>query len=119
VDSPAPESFDIDDAIEAALELGERPPAPYTLNELGRLLDHPKLLPAGCEAQRVSSKDVFWIQPGSPQVAVTTDPDFFEEHADSVEFWTPGSPAFPGPSAAQGEITVQDGAHLSDLLTFG
>jgi hypothetical protein len=26
---------------------------------------------------------------------VTTDRDFFEMQSDSVEFWTPGSPAFP------------------------
>jgi hypothetical protein len=28
-------------------------------------------------------------------IRVTTDRDFFEMHSDSVEFWTPGSPAFP------------------------
>jgi superfamily II DNA/RNA helicase len=92
---PPVDSFNIDEAIEAALELPERPPAPYGLEELGRLLDQEKLLPLGTEAKRVSSKDVFWSQPGCPQVSVTTDPEFFEEHPESVEFWTPGSPAFP------------------------
>jgi len=93
--APPPESFDIDDAIDAALEMSERAQAPYDLEDLGRLLDQQKLLPPGCEAQRANSKDVFWLQPGAPKVAVTTDPEFFEEHADSLEFWTPGSPAFP------------------------
>lgn len=112
--APTPESFDIDDAIDAALEMGDRPPAPYDLEDLGRLLDHQKLLPPGCEAQRANSKDVFWIQPGAPKVAVTTDPEFFEEHADSLEFWTPGSPAFPGPSLSEG--FTGELVRLSELL---
>ncbi|MFZ3041089.1 MAG: helicase-related protein [Thiobacillus sp.] len=99
--APPVDSFDIDDAIDAALEMPPRPPVPYGLEELGRLLDRPKLLPAGVEARRVSSKDVFWTQPGAPQISVTTDVDFYEEHPESVEFWTPGSPAFPHPAEAE------------------
>lgn len=105
---PSPDSFNIDEAIEAALEMPVQAPAPYGLEELGRLLDHPRLLPPGTEARRASSKDVFWTQPGAPQISVTTDPDFFEEHAESVEFWTPGSPAFP-------ECPALDGADAASL----
>lgn len=112
--APAPESFDIDDAIEAALEMEERSPPPYDLQDLSRLLDHQKLLLPGCEAHRATSKDVFWIQPGTPQISVTTDPDFFEEHASSVEFWTPGSPAFPRPSVA--DEMASAATSLSELL---
>lgn len=93
--APPPESFDIDDAIDAALEMAERTPASYDLEDLGRLLDRAKLLPPGCEAQRATPKDVFWTQPGSKPVAVTTDPDFFEENPESLELWSPGNPAFP------------------------
>lgn len=112
--APAQDSFDIDDAIDAAMDVGERPPAPYGLEELGRLLDHPKLLPPGTEAQRANAKDVFWLQPGAPKVAVTTDAEFFEDHPESLEFWTPGSPAFPDAGAAGG--LGSDPAVLSDLL---
>ena len=94
-DAPPVDTFDIDDAIDAGLELQERSGPAYGLEELGQLLDRPTLLPPGCEANRATSKDVFWSQPGATKVAVTTDPEFFEEHADSLEFWTPGSPAFP------------------------
>ncbi|HMW86149.1 MAG TPA: helicase-related protein [Nitrospira sp.] len=112
-EAPA-ESFNIDEAIEAALEQPERPPAPYGLEELGHLLDHPKLLPPGVEAQRVGTKEVFWTQPGAPRISVTTDPDFFEEHPESVEFWTPGSPAFPEGSGSGGQSA--DGATLAALI---
>lgn len=107
----AVEAFDIDEAIEATLDMPPRPPAPYGLEELGRLLDHPKLLPPGVEARRVSSKDVFWSQPGAQQVSVTTDVEFYEEHPESVEFWTPGSPAFPHPAEA--------GASNVDIVPIG
>ncbi len=105
--APPPESFDIDDAIESALEVGVRPPPPYDLEDLGRLLDHAKLLPPGCEAHRATGNDVFWLQPGAQQVAVTTDPDFFEENPESLEFWTPGSPAFPQLTAPVGDVDHQ------------
>ena len=94
--------------------MGERAPAPYDLDDLGRLLDQQKLLPPGCEARRANSKDVFWLQPGAPRVAVTTDPEFFEENADSLEFWTPGSPAFPKADVPDG--WAAGGASLSELL---
>ncbi len=28
-------------------------------------------------------------------VRVTTDPDYFDLHPESVELWSPGSPVFP------------------------
>lgn len=97
---PPPDSFDIDDAIEGAFDLHERAPAPYDLQDLDRLLDRPKLLPPGYETKRLSAKETVWVQPGVSQIAVTTDADFYEEHSDSVEFWTPGSPAFPPPTTS-------------------
>jgi hypothetical protein len=116
VDTPAPDAFDIDDAIEAALETTSRPPAPYGLEDLGRLLDHQNLLPPGCEAKRANTKDIFWRQPGSPEVAVTTDPAFFEEHSDSVEFWSPGGPAFPKPEPACDASLLVTSSYLRELL---
>lgn len=95
VSQPPADAFSLDEALEATLELSERAPAPYGLDELGLLLDHAAMLPDGSEAQRVSSKEVFWSEPGAPRISITTDPDFFDEHPESVEFWTPGSPAFP------------------------
>lgn len=108
---PPVESFDIDEVIEAALDMPERKPPPYGLDELAQLLDRPQLLPSGTQAARVSTKEVFWSQPGAPQVSVTTDPEFFEEHPESVEFWTPGSPAFPETEVVENQE--------DDALTLG
>ena len=52
---------------------------------------------------------------GAMKIAVTTDADFYEEHSDSVEFWTPGSPAFPPPSASPVPLDAP-ALTLADLL---
>lgn len=112
--APPADSFDIDDAIESAFDMAQRRAPPYGLEELGQLIDRPQLLPPGVEAKRVSSKDIFWTQPGAPQVAVTTDVEFYEEHPESVEFWTPGSPAFPMIQITDAVDTA--GLSLAELL---
>lgn len=111
---PPADSFDLDEAIEAALEMPDRPTAPYGLKELDNLLDQASLLPAGTEAKRASSTDIFWTQPGIPQVAVTTDPEFYEEHPESVEFWTPGSPVFPVMPEISEAVEIKEA--LAELL---
>ena len=30
-------------------------------------------------------------------VRITTRPDYFDEHSENLELWSPGSPAFPEP----------------------
>ncbi|AYY98694.1 helicase [Burkholderia multivorans] len=118
VSQPPADAFSLDEALEAALEMSERAPAPYGLEELGLLLDRAPLLPDGSEAHRVSSKEVFWAEPGAPRISVTTDPDFFDEHPESVEFWTPGSPAFPR-MPTNLEIPEEIGLSLQDYLRAG
>jgi hypothetical protein len=117
VSQPPADAFSLDEALEAALEMSERAPAPYGLDELGLLLDRAAMLPDGSKAERASGKEVFWSQPGAPRISVTTDPDFFDEHPESVEFWTPGSPAFPD-MPANLEVT-EEGGNLRDYLRAG
>ncbi|MEX3765118.1 DEAD/DEAH box helicase [Paraburkholderia phenoliruptrix] len=118
VSQPPADAFSLDDALEGALEMSERATAPYGLDELGLLLDRAPVLPDGSEAQRVSSKEVFWSEPGAPRISVTTDPDFFDEHPESVEFWTPGSPAFPD-MPTNLEVPEERGMSLQDYLRAG
>jgi hypothetical protein len=48
-------------------------------------------------------------------IRVTTRPDYFDEHSDSLELRSPGSPSFPTPEA---EATQQElaGISISTLL---
>lgn len=80
-----------------------RPPAAYGLGELRTLLGRPDLLPAGVSARVLGPKDWSWQAPGmAAPIRVTTDPDFYEQHPDSTEFWSPGSPLFPVPDTIAG-----------------
>jgi hypothetical protein len=88
--------FDIDAITEGDIEDRPRAPALYDLNDLERILAHPDLLPPGCEVKPAGDKDHAYLAPGmESSIRVTTDPEFYEQHADSVELWSPGSHIFP------------------------
>jgi hypothetical protein len=48
-------------------------------------------------------------------VRVTTDPVYFEEHADSVELWSPGNPLFPS-EPVSGEMDHPTSAAFQQAL---
>jgi hypothetical protein len=56
-------------------------------------------------------------QPGlGREVRVSTDLAYYEQHADSVELWSPGNPTFPceeGHGCGAGEASARS---LSELL---
>jgi SNF2 family DNA or RNA helicase len=110
------EPFDLDEATRAALEEHPRTGAPYDLADLWRLLGRPELLPPPCAAKVVSLREAWWDRPGGPTLRVTTDPDFFEQHSDSVELWSPGSPAFGAYGREPSAGTAADGITLAELL---
>lgn len=112
IDEARAQAFDLDEMVDASLQADPGPPPGYDLDTLNRLLDRPGLLPDGVEVRRVRANEVFWTEPGRPDVAVTTDPAYFEDNPESLELWSPGSPAFPKKDAAV-EVTAQ---RLDDLL---
>jgi hypothetical protein len=96
--------FDLDEVTADDLEEPERPQARYDLDDLGTLLARPDLLPPGIQVKKsVGARDWSWQAPGmAAPVRVTTDPDYYEQHPDSTELWSPGSPVFPVPEAVAG-----------------
>jgi SNF2 family DNA or RNA helicase len=90
------EGIDLDDFADADLEMPARPDPALSLADLHAILVRPALLPKGIHAAPLDNLD-FRYENGDLKkpIRVTTDREFFELHADSVEFWTPGSPAFP------------------------
>ncbi|SFW74314.1 MULTISPECIES: helicase-related protein [Desulfovibrio] len=88
--------FDLDDTTQEELAEPVRPQALYDLGYLRRILCDHTLLPPGLQASPISAKDFSYIAPGMEvPVRVTTDADFYDAHPESVELWSPGSPAFP------------------------
>jgi ERCC4-related helicase len=89
--------FDLD-AATGESELETNHPAPlYSLGDLRKILQRPDLLPPGHEVtKQLGPKDYALQLPGRDHPErVTTDPDYFDLHPESVELWSPGSPVFP------------------------
>lgn len=89
-------AVDLDAFADDDLDLPPRPEPALTLADLRAVLDKPELLPKGADAKPLDGSDYRYVD-GDLQwpIRVTVDPEFFEMHSDSVEFWTPGSPSFP------------------------
>ncbi len=89
-------SINLDDFSDDELDLPPRSDPAITLADLKAILDRPILLPPGADAKPLDASDYRYLDGEMPApIRVTVDPQFFEAHSDSVEFWTPGSPAFP------------------------
>ncbi|MBL26615.1 MAG: helicase [Rhodospirillaceae bacterium] len=99
--------FDLDAVTDAELVIPARPALLYDLADLGALLRCPDLLPPGTAVRPMAGgKDMGLLAPGmAKEVRVTTDPAYYEMHAESVELWSPGSPTFPHPD----EFLTEDG----------
>ncbi|MCP4701364.1 MAG: helicase, partial [Gammaproteobacteria bacterium] len=90
--------FDLDEESEFTPEEFIRQDPLYDLEDLHGILANPKLLPPGIELAFSNNKEFSWREPGRIVPAgITTDRDYFEQHPESVELWSPGSPVFPQP----------------------
>ncbi|MCS6855787.1 MAG: DEAD/DEAH box helicase, partial [Elioraea sp.] len=87
--------FDLDRSVLADMEALPDEPSALTLADLDRILARPELLPAGTEVRRLDNRTYGLRLPGADEIRVTADPDLFEEHAESMELWSPGNPCFP------------------------
>jgi SNF2 family DNA or RNA helicase len=89
-------AFDLDAITEGEVEELERPDAPYSLHDLGVLISTPELIPSEIEISDNAVKYAILNIAGLPSpVRVTTDADFYDEHPESSELWSPGSSVFP------------------------
>lgn len=101
-DAAEEQGFDLDAILEDDMVMPARPEPLLNLAQLGALMRAPELLPPQIQLQPLGNADWSLRLPGMAQaVRVTTDPAFYEEHAGSVELWSPGSPVFPEPEWAE------------------
>ncbi|MBR0679336.1 DEAD/DEAH box helicase family protein [Roseomonas eburnea] len=87
--------FDLDTAVASDLEEPVRPVPALTLDDLDWVISDPALLPPGTEVRRLDGQSYGLLLPGRTELRVTTDPSFYDDHADATELWSPGSPVFP------------------------
>jgi hypothetical protein len=105
--------FDLDAAIDVELEEPVRTPPALTMDDLDHVIADPALMPPGIEVRRLDGRSYGFRMPGRAELRVTTDPGFYDDHADATELWSPGSPVFPDPAElAAGE----ESGSIGDLL---
>jgi Helicase conserved C-terminal domain len=106
--------FDINEVTDTNLSEFEISPSPITMDDLEGIINDPALRPPGMEVAGLGPREYSFQQPGlTHKVRISTNPIYFEENAENVELWSPGSPIFPlptiGPDAPQSD-------NLGDLL---
>jgi hypothetical protein len=102
--------FDLDAIIQADLDEPVRADAFYDMPALERVIQRPDLLPPGVEVKSLGHGEYRYSMPGMKHpLRVTTNPEFFDEHAGSTELWSPGSPLFPTPDDVLPREVVEAG----------
>ena len=90
--------FDIDAVTEGNLAMPSRAAASVIMEDLDRVIRSPHLMPPGTDVQPMGRREYGLLAPGmTERLRVTTDPEYFEEHAESLELWSPGNPLFTPP----------------------
>ncbi len=106
-------STGLDDMLAAGIDKYEPPESPVTMEDLDRIAGNAGLMRRKTEpADRRQYK---MIHPDGP-IRITTDRGVFEDHGDSMEFWSPGSPAFPEPVESSGVPKHETLKQLLDSL---
>ena len=109
--------FDLDVVTAQDLAMPALPPSPVTMHDLDRVISRPDLMPPGTEIQPLGQREYGLLAPGmKAPVRVTTDPQYFEENAGSVEFWSPGSPLFTPPAFTAESENTPSAKVLKDIL---
>ena len=90
--------FDLDAVLEDDIAMPERPTPAMEMPDLDRVIGNPDLMPPGTVVAPLGQREYSLLAPGmSEAVRVTTDPAYYEQHAESMELWSPGNPLFKGP----------------------
>lgn len=95
--------FDLDDLAAAAAD--QQDPAPLLhMNDLTYILNHPEWLPDGYSAELRGDRHWRVSTPDGSVHTVTTDRTAHDYAAGTVEFFGPGSPAFPAVDGLKGSL---------------
>ena len=108
--------FDLDEMVQGDLDEPTRPTPKLSLADLDAILERPTLLPAGLTVKKLQAGEYSYDAPGVPKaIRVTTRAAYYEEHGESMELWSPGSPAFPEPDEFAPAEEVQNESMLGLL----
>lgn len=90
-------SIDLDSMLAPNAADAGPPESPVTMEDLDRIMSNGRIM--GRYKPEYAGPGQYNVTlPSGRKVRITTDIEQFERHSDSMEFWSPGSPAFPEPA---------------------
>ena len=114
-------ALDIDQIVDHALKMPERPASPITMDDLDRIITSSDLMPPPTQIASLGRREYAVRVPGMVErLRVTTNPKYYEQHSDDLEFWSPGNvlftapeglPALPDPTRFKSLSTLLDAQH--------
>ena len=108
VDDPGTSGLELDSVTDDGSDLPHERSSPVTMEDLDRVLRTPELLPSDIQVDSLRRREYKMLLAGrEASIRVTTDPEYYEKYADSVELWSPGNPLFKSPEIAQAENSVE------------
>jgi hypothetical protein len=112
--------LDLDAATDTGLELTPRPKPLFDFDDLDRVVTSESARPVGIHVNAMAQREYSYSAPGMSQaVRITTDPEFYQEHAESVELWSPGNPVFPAPEIVAEVQNLPQDCSVGKLLDSG
>ncbi len=109
--------FDIDSALDDELTMPARPAPLITMHDLDRVIASPTLMAPGAQVRSLGVREYGLRLPGmAEELRVTTDPEYYEEHAQSVELWSPGNPLFKELEVTAERTDLAGVTRLKDIL---
>ena len=109
--------LDLDAATDGGLELSIRALPNLTLDDLDRVVCSESARPPGIEVRGMGAREYSYLAPGMHEpIRVTTDSDYYQDHSESVELWSPGSPLFPEPDVIAAADEVSSGVSIGLIL---
>ena len=109
--------LDIDAVLGDDLAMPDRPASLVTMDDLDRVISSLDLVPPGTDTQPLAHREYGLLAPGMRErLRVTTDPAYYEEHAESVELWSPGNPLFKAPELLSPPEELPPDTTLGDIL---
>ena len=87
------------------------------MDDLDRVISSSDLMPPGTDIQLLAPREYGLLTPGmTERLRVTTDPEYFEEHAESVELWSLGKSLFNPPEFLTSAEESASDKTLKDIL---